>query len=1334
LELPADHPRPAAASHRGGKGIVGIGTEIHEGLRRLSQREGATLFMVLMAAFKVVLMRYSGEEDVVVGTAIANRTRKEVEGLIGFFVNTLVLRTDLSGNPSFRELIRREREVALGAYAHQEVPFEKLVEEINPDRDLSRSPLFQVMMVLQNAAREDLGMEGVKLTDVSGEAEAEGEFQTVRFDLMISIADLGQELVGDINYSRDLFEWETIERLMNHYTNLLDGIVKDSEQPIWSLSLLSDKEREQITVEWNETARPYPNDRCMHELLAEQTERGPERIALVCERQQVSYRELNRRANQLGHYLQKQGVGPEVVVGVCMERSVEMVVGVLGVLKAGGVYLPLDPESPLERLSYMLEDAGVRVILTQGILEDRLPVYMGRTVYLDEEWERIDEERESEPESGVGAENLAYVIYTSGSTGQPKGVGVSNRGLINLIYWHQQEFDVSDADHATQLAGISFDASIWEVWPYLTAGANLHIVEEAKRGDVQELIKWMVAEGITIGFLPTPLAELALSERWPEATSLRMMLTGGDKLRSAAQTAPPFKLINNYGPTEYTVVATSIRLEDSCKEAPPIGRGIANTHVYLLDERLEPVPVGVRGELYISGAGLARGYLGKPELTAETFIPHFFSCESNGRLYRTGDIGRYLPDGNIDFVGRVDHQVKLRGYRIELGEIEAVLNEHPSVRQSVVIAREDERGSARLYGYVVGEGETMVAELKTQVRERLPRYMVPESIQVLEEMPLTVNGKIDRKRLPILEGGADRAVEQEYLASRTPVEEILVGIYEEVLRLDRVGIRDNFFEVGGHSLLAASVLSRVRSTFGVEIGVRNIFEEPTVEGLAGRIEEAMKAGEKDKAPPLVRVERESQGSVRLPLSFAQQRLWFIDQLDPGNTTYNIPGGVRLEGRLNLQVLESAINEIVRRHEVLRTRIEVEEGKPIQVIDEWKPQRLEIVYLTHLSPEKKEDEVWRLMKEEAKTGFDLSRGPLLRVKALKLEEEEHILLYTMHHIVSDAGSMVVLMREVSALYEAISEGKISPLPELKIQYADYACWQRRYLSGEVLERHLQYWKKQLDGKLPVMNLPGDHLRPPISSYRGAAKSIPLPAKLYESLKELSKGEGVTMFMVLLAAFKTQLYKSTSQEDIIVGAHWLNRDRAELEPLVGFFVNMLPLRTNLSGNPGFRELLRRVKDVALGAYTHQELPFERLVEEIRPERRARQTPLYNVVFGVQNEREEEVRLSGLKISPVGTERESVKVDLMLSINEGAGAMEVRWIYSTDLFEEETIIRMHGHFETLLSSIVARPDAPLDELEMFSDAERAQQATSRAAREESNYSRFKSVKPKAIPLSDS
>jgi amino acid adenylation domain-containing protein/non-ribosomal peptide synthase protein (TIGR01720 family)/FkbM family methyltransferase len=1327
LELPTDRARPVVPSYRGGDEKIELGKDVREGLRKLSQREGMTLFMVLMAAFKVVLMRHSGEEDVSVGTAIANRNRREVEGLIGFFVNTLVMRTDLSGNPSFWELMKREREVALGAYAHQEVPFEKLVEEINPERDLSRSPLFQVMMTLHNARREESDPEAKKVKGI------EGEIRVVQFDLTLVLTDYGDGIAGGLEYSRDLYDGETIRRVIRHYERVLETVVRDAGQRIGEIELMSESEREQVVVKWNETAQAYPRDRTIHELFEEQVEQRPEAVAVVYEEQEMSYQELNRRANRLAHYLRGLGVGPEVLVGICVERSVEMVVGLLGILKAGGAYLPLDPSYPAERLRSMLEDGEPLAVMTQERFLGVLPEFSGEIICLDQDWLLAEGQSEENSPIHVGGENLAYVIYTSGSTGRPKGICITHRAINRLVV-NTDYVSLDSSSKVGQAANYSFDAATFEIWGPLLAGGTVIGIKKEDALSVVELGRQLQALQINTLFVTTALFN-ELARLVPESLSnLETLLFGGEAVEpkwveEVLENGSPERLLHVYGPTESTTFATWQEVDRVEKEARsvPIGRPIANTEAYLLDGRFEPVPAGVTGEIYLGGDGLARGYLGRREQTAERFVPHPFR-ESGMRLYRTGDLGRRDADGSIEFLGRMDWQVKVRGHRIELQEIEAVLSEHRSVRQCIVVASEDEGRGKRLLAYVVGETEVTAPSLKRYVRERLPEYMVPEAILVLEEMPLTANGKIDRGKLP---GGLHlgRQVEEEYVEARTPIEELAVGIYEEVLRLDRVGIRDNFFEIGGHSLLAMQVISRVRDTFRVEIEVRSIFEEPTVEGLAVRIDAAMRAGEQVERPPLVRVER-GEG---LPLSFAQQRLWFIDHLEPGSAVYNIPGALRLEGRLDLEALGRTINEIARRHEVLRTRFVLEEGEPVQVIDEWRAMNLAVTDLTGLTWEERAVEVSQIAREESGTAFDLSRGPLLRVKVLKLEEADHILLYTMHHIASDAWSMGVLVREMGTLYRAISEGKESPLPELAVQYADYAYWQRQYLRGEVLEEHLLYWKKQLSGKLPVVGLTSDHPRPAVPTNRGVSKSIQLPVELCESLKALSKREGVTTFMLLLAAFKTMLYRYTGQDDIIIGAPALNRNRAEIEPLIGFFVNMLPMRTDLSGNPRFSELLMRVKDVALGAYKHQELPFEKVVEAIQPEREVGRMPLFNIAFGVQNAPQEDLRLPGLKTSSLGGRDGFARFDLSTWVTEVAETMRVDWLYSTDLFEEATIVRVHGHFETLLASIVARPDTLIDELEMFSEAERAQQTTNRITREEYNYTRFKSMKPTAVTLSE-
>jgi len=1298
LELPTDRPRTSAQSYNGANVTHRIGDGLAEGVRTLSRKHGCTLFMTLLGAFQILLSRHSGQQEIVVGTDIANRNQKEIENLIGFFVNQLVMRTDLRGGPNFIELLKRVREVALRAYGRQDVPFEKLVEELQPRRDLSRSPLFQVKLVLQNApTARAVELPGLVLKEI------EEESVIARFDLTLFVEEVGQALAVTANYNRDLFDQASVKRLVEQFETLLESIVENPERRVSLLSIMNEAQRRQIVSE-SSGDKEEGEFRSVVEMIEEQAAEQPDAIAIVYEGRQVSYGAMNRRANQLGRYLKSRGVEREVVVAVCMRRCPELVVALLGILKAGGAYLPLDPEYPTERLAFMVEDAQTAVMIThEGV--SSLPAMWAQTVDLDADWDEIGRTSESDLESVVSEENAIYVIYTSGSSGQPKGVVVTHGGVSNYLKWASEAYRIKEGEGSPVQSSVGFDLTVTSLYGPLISGRRVDLLSENE--GIEALGRVLKEEGkySLVKITPGHLEILAqqLGDDGAEGM-VRALVIGGEELKWAGlrywqERMQGTRLINEYGPTE-TVVGCcvyEVKENESGSETALIGRPIANTRIYILDEEQEFAPKGGRGEIYISGAGVARGYLGRAELTAERFVPDRYGRGGGERMYRSGDLGRSVLDGNIEFMGRADGQVKVRGYRIEVGEIEAKLNEHPAVRQSVVMAKEEERGGKRLIAYVVVEGIMTGAELRRYLTDSMPLYMAPDAINVVKEMPLTENGKIDRKKLSMLQDEAKEGG-RENMAWKTPVEELVVGIFEEVLKVERIGRDDNFFDMGGHSLLATQVASRVREVCGVDIGVKSIFEEPTAGGLARRIEEAMRRGEKSEAAPLARVSRE-EGA---PLSFAQQRLWFIQQLELNNAGYNCPGATRLEGRLNLEALERSVNEIVRRHEVLRTRIEVEAGAPVQVIESWRPRMLEVEDLSRLGMEEREEEARRIAKEEARTGFDLRRGPLMRVKVLRLAEEEHVVLFTMHHIVSDAWSLGVLVREICALYGAFSQGQGSPLPELEIQYADYAYWQRQYLTGAVLEKHLTYWKQQLGGTLPSLELPVDHPRPSIPSYRGATVSFSLSAALSKSLKSLSRQEGVTMFMLTLAAFKTLLHRYTAQEDIIIGTSAENRNRTEIEPLIGFFVNTLPLRTNLSGNPRFRELLRRVKEVALGGYTHQDLPFEKLVEELQPERSVRQMPLFNVAFGVQNAPGEDLKLRDIKIKPMITEQEGVRFDLAIWVTDGLEEMEVSWIYSMDLFEEETVRQMHDNFETLLFSIVDRPDARLANLDISPQAE--------------------------------
>jgi len=865
LDLPTDYPRPATQTHRGRREAVPLPAALLRSLKALGQQEGVTLFMILLAAFQVLLQRHTGKDDIVVGSPISGRTQVDTENLIGFFINTLVLRIDLSGNPTFRELLGRVREVAMGAYAHQDLPVEKLLEELKLERDLSRTPLFEVMFNLEHFPEEVARTHNLRIDAF------EFDSGVSQFDLAVEAVEKTDGLSCVWEYNTALFDDATISRMWGHYQTLLEGIVADAGQRIGWLPLLTQAERHQLLVEWNDTRLDYPKDRCVHHLFESQAEQRPGAVAVVFKDQQITYGELNGRANRLAHYLQRQGVGPDVLVAVCMERSMDMVVGLLGVLKAGGAYVPLDPSYPKARLAFMIEETEAPVLLTQEHLEERLN-HRGRTVLcLDRDWEVICRQPVKAPFTDTGPDNLAYVIYTSGSTGQPKGVEIEHRGLVNLISWQQRTFSLSEKDKATQLAAISFDISVMELWSHLTAGARIHLPpdEETAMSPVK-LRDWLVSESITVSDLVTPLAESVLPLSWPQSSTLRVLLTGGDRLSAYPSDTLPFELVNLYGPTEYTVVTTwgIVSPHERTQAPPPIGRPIDNTQVYLLDRHLEPVPMGVPGELHVGGVGLARGYLKRPELTAVKFIPNPFSHEAGARLYKTGDLARYLPDGNIAFLGRMDNQVKIRGFRVELGEIESVLRQHPDLRDAVVVAREDDRAGRRLvaYGVPVGMLAPTIDALRQFLKEKLPDYMVPSAWVMLERLPLTPSGKLDRRGLP-LPDATRPDLNGAFVAPSTAVETWLASVWQEVLGLVRVGLHDNFFALGGHSLLAVQVITRLQNVFQADLPLRCLFEAPTVRELSQVIiANEAKPGQTEKiARVMSKIETMSADEVRRTL-------------------------------------------------------------------------------------------------------------------------------------------------------------------------------------------------------------------------------------------------------------------------------------------------------------------------------------------------------------------------------------------------------------------------------------------------------------------------------------
>jgi len=1215
-ELPSDRPRPAVASLRGGRESLRLSEELLDGLRR----HGVTPFATLLAVFAALVHRVTGQEDLVIGTPVAGRPRPEVEGLIGLFVNLLPLRVRVDGALPLPVLLERAREAAVSALEHQDVPFERLVAELEPQRDLSRHPVFQLVLLVE----DEPGAAG----EIAIEEVPTG---TAKLDLTLALA--GSTL--EARYATDLFDAATMRRLLGHYRNLLVGIAADGEVRVGDLPLLDPAEREQALVSWNRTQEEIPEEP-VHRLFFQWAERMPDAPAVVWEEGSLSYGELAGRVERLAEELRAQGVGPETVVALCLERSPELVIAALAVLEAGGAYLPIDPAYPAERREWIVGDSGTGVVVRDRAFVLEVLAVPGVL--------------------GVLPADLAYVIYTSGSTGTPKGTELCHRGLSSLIAWHRRTYGLGPSDRTTLLAGPGFDASVWETWAALTSGAALHIPPPDTILSPPALLSWMAEHRITVAFLPTPLAEALLSEPLPASLALRALLTGGDRLRRRPAPDLPFALFNHYGPTESTVVATAGRVAPVGERAPEIGMPIDNTRAYVLDRLLQPVPVGAPGELCLAGAGLARGYHGRPELTAERFVPDPFA--EGGRLYRTGDLARRLPSGELEFLGRRDQQVKIRGIRIELGEIEAVLSRHPAVREAAVLALD-----GRLVAFVVVALPEI--DLRGFLAASLPDAMVPTGWVFLESLPLTPNGKVDRRSLAALDVRAEPQAEE----VRTLLEELVGGLFAQILGLDRaVGRNEDFFHLGGHSLLAARLASRIPG-----VGVRDVFEHSTVAELA-----VASAGRPDGSP-LVRVPRENV----LPLSFAQQRLWFLESLQPGTPLYNLPQIWHLKGPLSVPKLEEALGALVRRHESLRT-VFTAEG---QVVQPAVPGPLPLPWIEDLDA-------------EIRRPFDLQQGPLFRAALVRLGEEEHRLLLSMHHIVSDGASMDVLARELSLLYRG------EALPPLPVQYADFAVWQRSWLEGEVLERHLGWWRERLAGAPAVLELPTDRPRPPAASFAGATERLHLGEELDAALARVARQRGATFFMTALAAFQALLHRYTGQDDLLVGSPVAGRDRRELEGLVGFFVNLVPLRAVFADDPTFDGRLAGAREAVLGAFAHQEVPFERLVEELAPERDLSRPPLVQALLLVQGAAAVP-DLPGVEASPVRMHPGTAKFDLTVSLDRSQG-FHAQVEYASGLFEAATARRLLGHFRTLLAGIAADPCARVAELPLLDEAEREQVLT--------------------------
>ena len=1298
LNLPTDRVLSGETSPEGDTYRFELGAELSSELSAFAKREGTTLYTTLLACFYVLLQRYSRQDDIIVGSPTSGRSRPEFSNIVGHFVNPVPLRTQLDRASDFRSLLRDVRGTVIEALAHQDYPFSVLAQKVQPERDPGHSPLFQVVFAWEQPRRfEDVETSTVKMKNLLWRQGG------APYDLMLLALEEGPSLSFTFQYRSALFEESRIRRMAEHFQNVIAAAVANPEQQLDELPLIGEEERRQLLFDWNQTEVAYDRGACLHDLFATQAARTPEAIAVVHEDQRLTYRELDQRANQLAHYLRDLGVGPGTVAGVRLPRGLQLVEAILAVLKAGGAYLPFDTALTLERVRMMARDSQAAVV----IAETEIPVGVP-TVALDRLQDRLARESTEPLAAGVSGDHVAYVMYTSGSTGNPKGVMIPHRAVVNLLqdFTRRQPLAVGDACSAWTTIG--FDVSVYELFSALLAGGALHFVPSATRMHGAALLEWIEREQIHSAYLP-PFVLVELAEKLKAGTirlGLQRLLVGVEPIKELtlmeiAACVPGVKVINGYGPTEATVCATLFDvLRNDCQATnTPIGKPLQNTQVYLLDEHLEAVPVGVAGQLYIGGDGLALGYSGQPELTAERFLPSPFSF--GARLYASGDLARHLPSGDIEFLGRLDQQVKIHGVRIELGEIETALNELPAVRESVVAAR-DSKGTKYLVAYVVPSGEQRPTprELRRYLQGKLPGFMTPPAFVVLENLPQTRHGKIDRRRLPA-PGEEHFARAESFVAPRTPVEELLAGMWQDALSVNQLGIHDDFFDLGGHSLLATQICSRIREAVKVDISLPGFFETPTIAGLARKIEAAARVNEA-QLPPL----RQFARSDRLPLSLAQRRLWFVEQMNPGTPLYNIPFGMRLRGPLSIPALEQAIAALVRRHETLRTGFNSDE-EPSQFVMPPENIRLGLVDLSGIPAASQEQVSRRLFSEESERVFDLTRPPLARFSLVRLSPFEHLLLLTLHHLIADGWSLRLLVAELKDLYEVAFASRPLYLSEPEVQYADYAAWQQEESTQRALDKHSEYWRKQLSGVPPLLDLPADRPRPRQQHWQGAAAELALDPELTARLRALGRAENATLFMTLLAGFQTLISRYVGTTDVVIGTPVANRALRETESMAGLFTNMVPLRTNLSGDPSFRELMARVRSVCLSGYEHESYPFERMVQEIVDSRTLAHAPIVQVVMALQEQPLRHTQWGSLQLAPLRYEGKVAKFDLALFIGESQETPGLEgWLeYRTDLFDHWRIAAMAQHLRTLLHAAVMNPELRVSQLPLLGAEEQSE-----------------------------
>ena len=1288
LDLATDRPRPAVLRYEGDKRESSISAATATSIRDLARRSGATPYSAFLTAFQILLHRLSGQDDIIVGSITSGRHRVETQRLIGLFVNTLAIRADLSAQPSFTALLERTRDRVLGALSNQDVPFERVVEEVQPDWDRSRSPVFQAAFQLLEGLAEGLALPGIAATHLPARKA------TSKFELTLMLhAEPSGGLRAVIEYCSELFSPASIDRMLRHYEALLIAIAAKPDEPAERLTILPDDERTRVVYEWNDTDAPYPDGAVLNDLIEVQVDRTPDAVAVEWEGGRATFAELDQRANQLAHRLVALGIGPDQGVGLCAERSLDLVVGMLAVLKAGGYYVPLDPDYPTERLARMMGNAPMRAILVQARWRSRVPESGAEIVLLDDSssaWPTHRLPQRATPD------DLAYVIYTSGSTGLPKGVMIPRRAVVNYVHWMQGAFPVTADDAVLQKAPAGFDASVWEFYLPLVSGARLVLNRAGAQLDPADLAKAIVRHGVTVlQLVPTQLFLMLETGAIRDCTTVRQIFCGGealpaDLLGRLAEALPRVGVTNLYGPTEATVYATFWSLDRAAFDGTaPIGRPIANDRVYIVDRAGQPCPIAVPGELWIGGVGVGRGYLNQPDLTRERFIADPFRPDSGNRVYRTGDLARWRDDGSLQYLGRIDNQVKLRGFRIELGEIESALVGQPGIRGAVAMVRGDRLGNFSLAAYVVAEpGALSPAGLREALRKTLPEYMIPASVTVLDEFPTTPNGKIDRRAFP---EPAQSAKGRDITAPVTEAERIVATTMANVLSLETVGRDEDFFRLGGHSLLVMRLVSRLRDGFGPDVTIQSVFENPTPARLAARLRPP---GLEDTASLIA---RRPDGSTS-PLSFAQELIWVQSEMDRTSAAYNVPIARKVLGPFNPDAWQVALNQLVIRHDSLRSIVQLQGGIAQMVVQPPAPVPMEYRDLREMKDP--HNEAIRHGRNAAAAPFDLGVPPLIRSSVFRTADAEFIVLLLGHHIAIDGGSIAILWSDLVALYDAAMGGGKASLPTLPIRYGDYAAWQRDRLRGAALDQMVDSWRAALSGCPTVVDLPTDRPRGRLTFGTGDQVTTTVPLEILSALERLAADRGATLYMVLLAAWQVLVHRYSQQSDFVVGSPVGGRPTPETERIVGDFVNTVLMRAQLHDDPTFEAFLDRTRTVVIGALSQSELPLEHLSHVFRE--RGGSAPQIQLIFVLQNNPASDSSFAGCTTEPVRVHGGAVQFELSLSAATTRGGLRATLSYRDDLFERATIERMLAHWEILLSGIAREPGMRIGRLPLMNPEE--------------------------------